>query len=344
VLDLDWGKMLINLDEAFKNFENYCKSYNDYKEQLLNKISLENKIIYSTPIYDLISFNSTPETDRVFLIIPSIINNSDIFTIGGKESFIGYLRNYGKVYLINWKAPCEQNYYLTLNDYIKETSQIVDNLNKTLNKKIDLIGYCLGGNFALATSIIAEKNVKTLTLFATPWDFSYLNNFRHAQKILQLERAIEGLSVVPITYMQILFLLMDTEKSFNKFFSRSFLDSCDDIYTFFEVEQWLYTGNDIAKPAYKQLMTEFIDRNITMLNDWYIDENCINPTELKIPVLSVLGLKDKIVAADAVRAIYSSLSNYKPIEIDSGHIGFFVGKHKEKLFKEIDQWLRGNNE
>ncbi|MCC2646960.1 MAG: rutD 1 [Rickettsiaceae bacterium] len=336
--------MLINLEEDFKNFENYCQSYNDYKEKILNKISLENKIIYSTPIYDLVSFNSTPETDRVFLIIPSIINNSNIFTIGGKESFIGYLSSYGKVYLVNWKEPYEQTYDLNLNDYVKETSQIVENLHKTLNKNIDLIGYCLGGNFALATSVLISNCIKSLMLFATPWDFNYLKNFRHAQKILHIERALENLPVVPITYMQILFLLMDTEKSFNKFFCSYFLDSCNDINTFFEVEQWLYTGNDIAKPAYNQLMTELIDRNITMSNDWYIDENCINPTELKIPVLSVLGLKDKIVAADAVRAIYSMLSNYKPIEIDSGHIGFFVGKHKEKLYKEIDQWLRGNNE
>jgi polyhydroxyalkanoate synthase len=336
--------MFIDLESAFKNFEYYCHLYNEYEHVSSSREQLKSKIIISNDVYELEYYLNSPVNDRVFLLVPSLINSADIFLIGGVNSFVGYLSKLGRVYLINWREPREPSIDFNLNNYASEATNIAQLLHDEWGEKIDLVGYCLGGNLAIASAALLGERVKSLLLFATPWDFSYLQALRSLLKTLQIERAIETVSTVPITYMQILFFLMNLEKSFNKFFHDFDISQNENLETYFAVEKWLYNGRDISKPSYSQLMIEFIEKNVTMENKWYIGDQCINPTELKIPVLSVLGLRDKIVAANAVRAIYSKLMNCKSIEIDSGHIGFFVGRHRDRLYKEIDNWLRGVNE
>jgi polyhydroxyalkanoate synthase len=333
------------LENALLNFHYYLNSYNNYKKNASIEVLSQGEIILTDDFCEVEFFTSYELRKRDFLIAPSIINNTVIFKLNNEINFINYLRNIGNVYLINWLNPTKLAQSHNLNDYALHVGKIAKLLNSISKEKIDIIGYCLGGNFALATAVLYPSIINSLILFATPWNFKYLQPFRSMQKSLQLEKAIENYINIPSIYMQILFFLMDTKQSFNKFFSNpQSLNQDKDLQTYFEIERWLYTGIDITKPAYNQLMLEFIEQNITYENKWCINNQCINPTEVHVPTLSILGLKDKIVAADAVRDIYSKISKHNNIEIDVGHIGFFVGSYKEKLFNEIGNWLRGIDE
>ncbi len=336
--------MIIDLEAELDKFQTYQNRYNLHKQQSAKTKFCISKTIDSGASYKLQYFKATGDEQRTFLIVPSIINGTSIFTIGDENSFIAFLTKYGDVYLIKWNEPTSLNFNYNLNNYAEDTIDIVAKLGIKLNKKIDLIGYCLGGNFAIASAVVSTQYINSLFLLATPWDFSYFQPFRNTQKLLKLEQAIENLASIPIIYMQILFMLMDMGTTFNKFFRYSNPKNGEQPEIFFEVEKWLYTGNDITKEAYNQLMIEFVEQNVTMKGQWVLRDRCINPEEITVPVFSVLGLKDKVVASASVRAIYSKLSNYKFLEMDTGHIGLFVGQQKVKLFQEIDYWIRGINE
>ena len=108
--------MLLDLEVALKNFQNYCESYNNYIENYSFKTPFKSKTIISNQSYNLECYKGLQESGQKFLIVPSLINNADIFLTGDKDSFIGNLIKHGDVYLINWKDTNEQTYNFKLND------------------------------------------------------------------------------------------------------------------------------------------------------------------------------------------------------------------------------------
>ena len=116
----------------------------------------------------------------VVLVIPSLINRANIFLLGEGGGLVNFLSDKVSVYLLEWDDPCDLELHFTIEDYlISHLIPALRHIYNITNTKPILIGYCMGGVFAIAVSLIF-KYIDKLCLLATPWDFCYCKKLADA--------------------------------------------------------------------------------------------------------------------------------------------------------------------
>ncbi|MGE5504880.1 MAG: PHA/PHB synthase family protein [Actinomycetota bacterium] len=139
------------------------------------------KVVFQNSLMQLLQY--TPTTEQVFakplLIVPPWINKFYILDLRAKNSFIKWAVDQGHtVFVISWVNPDEELAFKTFEDYMKEGPlAALDAIEKaTGEKKVDAIGYCLGGTLLVSTlawmAAKGDDRVASATLFTTMTDFS----------------------------------------------------------------------------------------------------------------------------------------------------------------------------
>lgn len=327
-----------------EQFEQYKHDY--FKYRCGN--SYKNQVSFTEGFDSLCSISaflpSKVDAGQVFLIIPSIFNSPDILSIGSPGDIITQLRNFGVVYLIEWQEVHDPR--VNLNDYAASVAALVKVLALKHHQEIDLVGHCLGGNLAIAASVIHHKLVASLLLLSTPWAFSYLAMAKEMHSSLGLNIAISNLEKVPALYFQILFFLMQPESFKHKIDYYHAKQDKLNKEEFFAIEHWQFSGYDLPKALYNQLMEEFIGSNIMFDNQWKVGSHAIDPALIKKPVMMVVGTKDKIVTTKSSKVLCDIISNITLFEYNTGHIGYLVGSQKQNFMVDLKEWIEktGQNE
>lgn len=272
------------------------------------------------------------EGDEAFLIVPSIFNTHEILTLGSPLDMITCLRKTGSVYLIEWLEVEDKDF--GLDDYALEVAKVLEGYHA-----IHLIGHCLGGNFAIAASIIHPELVKSLILLTTPWDFGHFAAPKALYNTIGLAKAVEGFDHIPPIYMQILFFLLSPESFEQKLDFYKANHGYIEGSKFFDVERWQFSGHSIPRKAYDDLMDRFIDGNILANGSWALDGVVIDPAKLSMPVMMVTCNKDKLVPKSSGGILFGCS---KVFEYNSGHIGYLVGSHREQFLKDLMAWIKNS--
>jgi polyhydroxyalkanoate synthase len=161
------------------------------------------KVIYRNQLIELIQY--APLTEKVYtrpiLITPAWIMKYYILDLSPKHSLIKYLVKKGHtVFIISWKNPTKKEKNLGMEDYLNlGILSSLDIINTIMpEKKIHLIGYCLGGTLsAIAAAAMArddDNRLASMTLLATLTDFTEpgeLGLFIDASQISFLESIMQ---------------------------------------------------------------------------------------------------------------------------------------------------------
>lgn len=315
-------------------YQEYFDEYNDYADKnLLGKqyIKSGTKVAVSKN-YQILHYAKLSSChNRTFLVIPSIFNSVEILFLSKSQSFIDNLREYGEVFLIDWFEVDDTNYLL--DDYVNRVVEIIAKL-KQKKSQIDLVGHCLGGIIGLAASIMAPKNIRTLTLLSTPWDFSHFITIRTIYQYLKMDSYLQDAPIIPKLHIQILFFLLFPNyfnEKIDKFFSMSDTKEKD---LFFRVENWLLSSIDLPKGVYRQIMDEIIMDNMLANGKWVINGTVINPALIDVPVYLVAANQDEIVPKSSVLSLHGLLKESTMFEVDGGHISYLINDKVHNLFKE----------
>jgi polyhydroxyalkanoate synthase len=139
------------------------------------------KVVYRNPIIELIQY--TPTTEKVretpILSIPPWINKYYVMDMRPENSMYGYLVDAGfTVFTISWKNPDDSVLDFEWADYMEmgvlEALRVVEAI--TGAKKVNTIGYCLGGIIQQVTlaymAAQGDQPVNTATYFASHQDFT----------------------------------------------------------------------------------------------------------------------------------------------------------------------------
>jgi polyhydroxyalkanoate synthase subunit PhaC len=139
------------------------------------------KVIYQTPLYQLIHYTpTTPDVLKTPLIIfPPWINRFYILDLTAEKSFIKWCVDQGvSVFVVSWKSADSSMAEVIWDDYIAAQIDAIDQVRALLEvKSVHTIGYCVAGTTLAATLAIlaatgeAEK-VKSATFFTAQVDFS----------------------------------------------------------------------------------------------------------------------------------------------------------------------------
>jgi polyhydroxyalkanoate synthase subunit PhaC len=139
------------------------------------------KVIYETPLYQLIHYApTTPTVGKTPLVIfPPWINRFYILDLSPEKSFIRWAVDEGlSVFMVSWKSADASMADVIWDDYIAAQIDAIDVIRKLLDvKSVHAIGYCVAGTTLAATlAVLAAKGkakkVKSATFFTAQVDFS----------------------------------------------------------------------------------------------------------------------------------------------------------------------------
>jgi polyhydroxyalkanoate synthase len=308
----------------------------------------EPPIIWSEGTARLLDYGvySPKPSDRIVFVVPSLINRSYVLDITQDRSFMRFLAAKGfRPLLMDWGWPGEIEQKFGLDDYIDGHLQsALNTICEQSSKPPALVGYCMGGNLALA---LAQKNqpaLSALALLATPWDF-HSDGASSARLITMMAPALEAListlNYLPVDMLQALFASLDpgqTAAKFRHFANQS--SSSEMSQRFVALEDWVNDGVPLPGKVARECLFGWYRDNTTFNNRWQINNTVIDPAEISLPAFAAIPSNDHIVPPSSAMALADLLQNADIHTPNAGHIGMVAGgKAVEQLYKPLTAWL-----
>lgn len=322
-----------------QTFSDYTKAYQEFVRDIEGKRVREQQIRFNIAS-SIIFFESQSSNKDIFIVVPSIFNSADILTIGKPNDLVTTLSLKGTVCLIKWHTVYNNNFNIT--SYAETVVQIIEYLSSIASKsnRIHIVGHCLGGILSIAAAVVHQKLIHSMILLTCPWDLSYLQNKKNIISLLQIDDALSFCTHVPATYIRILFFLLDPKSFQQKLEIFKISQDIEARKRFFEIELWQFSGKAITKSSYRELMDEFIEKNILLNKMWKVNDITIDPSKFSKPTLLIVGNNDHIVPKTSIISLGNSFINVELKEYNTGHIGYLVGSYQTKFIEDITSWIQ----
>lgn len=294
---------------------------------------------------------SSEKMQAVCLLVPSLINGSEILDLSPERSLAQYMTSRGFICLVlDWGDLRQDEPDLTLDglvsvrlrnayDYIERQYQ---------DKPLHMMGYCMGGALALGLAALAPSRLSSLTLLATPWNF-------HAGQKDMLGRvrfwspsalaSIESRGYLGADYLQSLFASIDPDLTRSKFsrFLQMDQDS-ENARIFIAVEDWLNDGKDLPGGIARECIVDWFLENSPCVGAWTLDGNSLDLSMIQHPVLVVASRKDRLVEFESAVDLKRQIPHAQILEPDCGHIGMIAGqKSIAQVWNPVANWMKSQN-
>ena len=280
------------------------------------------------------------------LVVPSLVNRAYILDLMPEKSLLRFLAGNGlRPLLVDWGAPDELERRFTLTDYIAgRLEAALDAAASAAGEPMAVMGYCMGGNLALALAERQPKRVSALALLATPWDF-------HAERPEQahllgalapsLKAAFGVLGELPVDVLQTLFAGLDPLLALRKFSRFAELGESDPrAREFVALEDWLNDGVPLALPVADAVLTEWYGENAPAQGSWRVAGRVVDPVRCTMPSLVVVPAQDRIVPPGSARALGTALPFAETWTPTLGHIGMVVSREAPRaVWQPLRDWL-----
>lgn len=277
------------------------------------------------------------------LIVPSMINGSEILDLVPERSFVRWMAARGRtVYLLDWGAiaqdPEMQNLEAVLRNRMLPAMQYI--AQHECGGPVHLAGYCMGGLLALMLAGAAPESFRSMLLLATPWDFhagslSLINRVRFwAPAALQ---AMERSGVLSADSIQALFASVDPLLAARKFLRFAGMDEGSaEARVFVAAEDWLDEGVDLPAGIAHACIRE-----------WYLENrtgrglfDLIPAEHINIPALVMAARRDRLVPYESAAALAGILPRAALAGPDCGHIGMMAGRRAVgQVWEPAQAWL-----
>ncbi|MBT6607313.1 MAG: alpha/beta fold hydrolase [Rhodospirillaceae bacterium] len=283
------------------------------------------------------------------LCIPSLINRGYILDLTERRSLMRALAADGfRPLLMDWGTPDNEERNYSLTDYIDgHLGDALTFIEDDCGRPPAVLGYCMGGNLALALAVRRPQSVRALALLATPWDFQA--GHAAAQPFLAalapgLETMIANLGILPVDVLQALFTGLNPALTGAKF--RQFADMKKDgehARQFVALEDWLNDGVVLSGPVARECLFDWYLRNTPANGAWQVGGQIVDPAILKHPTLLMVPGDDYIVPPASAKPLGDVLPNAQLRTVKAGHIGMVAGgRAKSMLYMPLATWLKEN--
>jgi polyhydroxyalkanoate synthase len=279
------------------------------------------------------------------LVVPSLVNRYYILDLEPDSSFLADLAGRGYApFVVDWDAPGAEEQGFDLTRYIAGRLEgALDAVRREPGGPIIVIGYCMGGNLALALALRRQKDVAALACLATPWDF-HADGETQARLIgaigRHLDPMFQALGEMPVDILQSFFASLDPLSILAKF--RRFADmEGDQARKFVALEDWLNDGVGLAAPVARECLTHWYGENSTARGQWLVAGEPVKPENLRVPALAMVPSADRIVPPRSALGLAQRLPRCETLAPAAGHIGMMVGgSARAKVWDPLDSWLR----
>ncbi|MGB0719568.1 MAG: alpha/beta fold hydrolase [Bdellovibrionales bacterium] len=290
--------------------------------------------------------DAADENAPVVLLVPSLINKSDILDLHENRSLLRWLSAQGaRAYLLDWGDVSGDDGAPDLDAVVADKLiGAAAFLTQHHGQKIHALGYCMGGTLSVAAAALKPDYFASLVTLAAPWDF-------HAgsQALLQrvkfwapglLSSAASHLPV-DVDWLQMVFASLDPHFALKKFARFAAMDQdSEKAALFVAVEDWLNDGVALPYGVAKNVIEDWFFANAPAQQKWSIGGHAIVPQAVDIPALVVASSKDTLVEFDTAKALADALPRAVLHDPACGHIGMIAGGDAiGSIWQRIADWI-----
>ncbi len=297
-----------------------------------NVAATPGKVIYETPLYQLIHY--APSTDTVLktplIIFPPWINRFYILDLSPEKSFVKWAVDQGiSVFLVSWKSADASMKDMIWDDYIvRGQIDAIDTVRDLLKvESVHTIGYCVAGTTLAATlALLAARGqadkVASATFFTAQVDFSQagdLTLFVDDEQMKMVERLSTG-GFLDGRYMAATFNLLRGRDLIWNYVVNNYLLGMD--YPPFDLLYWNGDTTNLPARWHKDYLTQLYRDNLLVVPGAIsVDGTPLDLKAIKTPAYVQAGKEDHIAPLESVWKLTTNLSG--PVRFllaGSGHI------------------------
>ncbi|MFN8930502.1 MAG: alpha/beta fold hydrolase [Alphaproteobacteria bacterium] len=330
--------------EASTQTRNFLEGITAYTSTHYTRPEKNYRVLWQRGAARLIDLAPEKNDAVAVLMIPSLINKFYILDLYPGASLAEYLLAQGyRPLILDWGVPGTAEQDFTTADYITAYAiPALEAFRAAHDGPITLLGYCMGGIFALAVAQLAGFLVDGLILLATPWDFSAEDTPRvlldpAAQTLLRA--TIGGMNPVPNFFTQTLFHLINpwhVQKKYAKFLTLTGTAR----QHFLAVEEWINDGVPLVRAVAEECFVDWPQGNILANHQWKVGRKWIAPEAISCPALAFIPEHDAIVPKGTALPLTELLKRCEVKMPTSGHVSMVVGERAEaECWQPISQWL-----
>lgn len=295
--------------------------------------------------------DSPPRYRTPLVFIYALVNRPYILDLKkGRSVIANFVERGFDTYLVDWGIPAAADRHLTLDDYI---NGYMVNVLKYLRersgaKRINVLGYCMGGTMSAMFSALHPELVKNLILLAAPIDFAtndgLLNVWSRAENF-DVDKFVDAFGNCPPEFLQWSFLMMRPvgnllEKPFN-FYEHMHEDKF--LEDFLTTETWLQDNIPVPGEVYREFVKYLYQKNLLTQNRMPVGRRIVNLQNITCPVLNIMADRDDLVPCSQgtpFTDLVSSKDRKTLLLNGGGHIGLAIGSRAQKeLWPQATEWL-----
>lgn len=279
------------------------------------------------------------------LAIPSLVNRAYVLDLTARRSLMRDLAARGmSPFLVDWDAPGAEERRFTLDDYVARLGRMLDSVAAATGRKVAVLGYCMGGDLALALAQTHPRHVAAMALLATPWDF-------HAEQAAQgsllktlaqpLETVIDSAGCLPADMLNSLFASLDPNLAARKFaaFARLKRTSAR-ARDFVALEDWVNDSVALAGPVARECLFRWYGDNSPAKGQWRIGGLPVLPEKVTVPTLVMIPERDRIVPPQSSEPLARAIPGARTLRIPGGHVGMLLSSRaKTEVYGPLARWL-----
>ena len=318
------------------------------------------KVIFQNELMQLIQYEPTTKEvlEVPLLIVPPWINKFYILDLTPEKSFIKWCVDQGvSVFVISWVNPDAHLARKSFESYMKEGVIAALDAVETVTgeKKVNTIGYCVGGTLlAITLAYLAAKKddrVLSATLFATQVDFTYagdLQVFVDPERVAQLEKHMKEQGYLEASRMANTFNMMRSNDLIWPYVINNYLKGKKPFP--FDILYWNSDATRMPAANHSFYLRNCYLENNLIKGKMEIAGITLNLKDVKLPVYNLATREDHIAPAKSV--LNGSKYFGGPVKFvlaGSGHIAGVINPPATKKYQywtgdkpagaDVDAWL-----
>ena len=282
------------------------------------------------------------------LIVYALVNRPYMADLQDGRSMIQGLLDVGlDIYLIDWGYPDSADRYLTLDDYINGyIDRCVDIICKKHNlPRINLLGICQGGTFALCYAALHGQKIHNLITTVTPVDFHTKNDLLSLMvRNIDIDLLVDTLGNIPGELLNWTYLSLKPFRLMGQKYMDlvNVLDDKEQTRNFMRMEKWIFDSPDQVGEAFREFTKQFYQENGLVKGTVVIGGKTVDLLKITMPVLNIYAAADHLVPADSSKSLRGCVGtdDYSEVEFPGGHIGIYVSNKAQKMIPAaVRDWL-----
>ncbi len=322
------------------------------------------KVVFRNETFELIQYAPTQaETyEYPLVIIPPWINKFYILDLNAQKSFVKWAVDQGlTVFIVSWINADERQARKSFSDYMREgfLEAVQAALDATGAKKVNVIGYCIGGTLTAASLgwMVAQNDnrVNSATFFTTQVDFEKAGDllvYVDEEQVKWIEERMKDKGYLPGTRMADAFNLLRSNDLIWSYVVNNYMLGKDPMP--FDLLYWNADSTRMPAGVHSFYLRECYMNNKLSQGKMVLDNVRIDLKKVKLPVYNLAAREDHIAPLASVFRLGRYFGGQTRLVVSgSGHIAGVVNPPAAKKYQywtndkgaaTLEDWLKGATE